>query len=135
MEHQPHHDITSPIYPQSNGLIEIQVRTIKGIIQKCAKTGNDTLIALQQHRCISLDSNLSSPSEIVFNRPIRTTESSPDADAAEPATDQRATTAAQRPHVTVTDVPVPSSPRVAWWTTREDPQQRDSTVEPGRNRD
>ena len=64
---------TSPRYPQSNGLIERQVRTVKGFIQKCAKTGNDALIALQQHRCIPLDSNLSSPSEILFNRPIRTT--------------------------------------------------------------
>ena len=41
------HTTTSPRYPQSNGLIERQVRTVKGIIQKCAKTGNDTLIALQ----------------------------------------------------------------------------------------
>ena len=67
------HTTTSPRYPQSNGLIERQVRTVKGIIQKCAKTGNGTLIALQQHRCTPLDSNLSSPSEILFNRPIRTT--------------------------------------------------------------
>ena len=46
---------------------------VKGVIHKCAKTGNDMLIALQQHRCTPLDSNLSSPSEILFNRPIRTT--------------------------------------------------------------
>ena len=64
---------TSPTYPQSNGLIERRVRTVKGIIQKCEKTGNDTLIALQQHRCTPLDSNLPSPSEILYNRPIRTT--------------------------------------------------------------
>ena len=44
------HTTTSPRYPQSNGLIERQVRTAKGIIQKCAKTGHDTLIAMQQHR-------------------------------------------------------------------------------------
>ena len=57
---QPHEDIcskwnikhttTSPRYAQSNGLIERQVRTVKGIIHKCAKTGNEILIALQQHR-------------------------------------------------------------------------------------
>ena len=34
---------TSPRYPQ--------VRTVKWIIHKCVDTGNDTLIALQQHRC------------------------------------------------------------------------------------
>ena len=56
---------TSPIYPQ--------VRTVKWIIHQCVETGNDTIIALQQHRCTSLDNNLSSPSEILFNRPIRTT--------------------------------------------------------------
>ena len=67
------HTTTSPRYHQSNGLIEGQVRTVKGVIQKCAKTGNDMLIALQQHRCTPLDSNLSSLSEIMFNRPIRTT--------------------------------------------------------------
>ena len=66
------HTTTSPRYPQSNGLIEIQVRTVNGAIQKCAKTGNDMLIALQQHRFTPLDRNMSSPSEILFNRPIRT---------------------------------------------------------------
>ena len=67
------HTTTSPRYPQSNGLIDIQVRTVKGVIQKCAKTGNDMLIALQQHRCTPLDSNMSSPREIRFNRPLLTT--------------------------------------------------------------
>ena len=67
------HTTTSPRYPQSNGLIERQVRTVKGVIQKCAKTGNDMLIALQQHRCTPLDRTMSSHSEILFNRPIHTT--------------------------------------------------------------
>ncbi len=59
------HTMTSARYPQSNSLIERQVRTVKVVIQKCAKTGNDMLIALQQHRCTPLGSNLSSPSEIL----------------------------------------------------------------------
>ena len=67
------HTTTSPRHRQSNDVIETQVRTVEGVIQKCAKTGNDMLIALQQHRCTPLDSNLSSPSEILFNRPIRIT--------------------------------------------------------------
>ena len=67
------HTTTSPRYAQSNGLIERQVRAVKGIIPKCAKTGSDVLIALQHHRCTPLDSHLSSPSEILFNRPVRTT--------------------------------------------------------------
>ena len=40
------HTTTSPRCPQSNGLVERQVRTVKGVIQKYAKTGNDMLIAL-----------------------------------------------------------------------------------------
>ena len=81
------HTTTSPRYAQSNGLIERQVRAVKGSIQKCAKTGNDVLIAIQHHRCTPLDSHLSSPSEILFNRPVRyPTESPPDTDA-EPTTD------------------------------------------------
>ena len=60
-------------YHQSNGLIEIQVRTGGGgITQKYAKTGNDMLIVLQQHQCTLLDSNLSNPNENRFKRPIRT---------------------------------------------------------------
>ena len=43
------HTTTSPRYTQSNGLIERQVRTVTWSIQKYAKTGNDTLITLQQH--------------------------------------------------------------------------------------
>ena len=57
------HTTTLPRYPQSNGLIERQVRTVKGVIQKYAKTANDMLIALQQHQCTPLDSNLSSPAD------------------------------------------------------------------------
>ena len=71
MEHQTHYDIT-----QISSIERSDRETSqdgKGIIQKCAKTGNDALIALQQHRCTPLDSNLSCPSEILFNRPIRTT--------------------------------------------------------------
>ena len=66
------HTTTSPRYPQSNGLVERQVRTVKGIIHKNTKTGNDLHIALQHLRCTTLDSNLPSPCEIMFNRPIRT---------------------------------------------------------------
>ena len=44
------HTTTSPRYIQSNGLIERRVRTLKAIIQKCMKTGNGTLIALQQYQ-------------------------------------------------------------------------------------
>ena len=47
------------------------MRTVKGILKKCKKTGNDAQIALQHHRCTPIDTSVASPSEIKFNRPIR----------------------------------------------------------------
>ena len=71
MEHQTHYNVAQ--IPSIKRLDRETSQTVKGVIHKFAKTGNDMLIALQQHRCTPLDSNLSSPSEILFNRPIRTT--------------------------------------------------------------
>ena len=129
------HTTTSPRYPQSNGLIERQVRTVKGIIQKCAKTGNDTLIALQQHRCTPLDSNLSSPSEIIFNRPIRTTLPSHHPTLMQQNQQLINEQLLQRRDRMIRDpdrrAGPDRAPSVACWTAREDPQQRDPPVEPG----
>ena len=66
------HTTTSPRYAKSNGLVERQVQTVKGIIQKCSKTGNDIQIKMQHLRCIPIDTDLPSPSEIMFNCPDRT---------------------------------------------------------------
>ena len=100
----------SPRYPQSNDLIERQVRMVKRIIQKCAKTGNDTLIPLQQHRCTPLDSNLCSPSEIIFNRPIRITLPCHHPTLMQQLTNELLQHRRDRVLSTTTDVPVPSSP-------------------------
>ena len=45
------HTTTSPSYAQSKGLVKKQVRTVKGIIQKCSKTRNDIQIGMQHLRC------------------------------------------------------------------------------------
>jgi len=66
------HTTTSPRYPQSNGLVERHVRTVKGILKKCKKTGNDAQIALQHYRCTPIDTSAASHSKVMFNRPIRT---------------------------------------------------------------
>ena len=71
------HTTTSPRYSESNGLVERQVTTVKGILKKCKKTGNDAQIALQHQRCTPIDTSLASPSEITFNRPVRTNLPSP----------------------------------------------------------
>ena len=66
------HTTTSPWCPQSSGLVERQVRTVKGILRKCKKTGNDVQLALLHHRCTLIDTSVASRSETLFNRPIRT---------------------------------------------------------------
>ena len=71
MEHQTHYDVAQ--IPSIERLDRETSQEVKGVIQKCAKTGNDMIIASQQHRCTPLDRTLSSPSEILFNRPIHTT--------------------------------------------------------------
>ena len=57
------HTTTSPRYAQSNGLVERLVGTVKCIIQKCSKAGNDIQIGIQHLRCTPIDTNLPSPSE------------------------------------------------------------------------
>ena len=49
-----------------------QVRTVKGILKKCKKTGNDVQLALLHRRCTPIDTSVASPSETLFNCPIRT---------------------------------------------------------------
>ena len=56
VEHQTHHYFTE-IYP---------------IERKYSKTGNDIQIGMQHLRCTPIDTNLPSPSEIMFNRQVRT---------------------------------------------------------------
>ena len=67
------HITSSPRYPRSNGLAERMVQTVKGIMTKCTRTGQDIQTALLHFRATPIDSNLPSPAELLFGRPIRTT--------------------------------------------------------------
>ena len=67
------HITSSPRYPRSNGLAERMVQTVKAIMTKCTKTGQDIQTALLHFRATPIDSNLRSPAELLFGRPIRTT--------------------------------------------------------------
>ncbi|KAJ8049524.1 hypothetical protein HOLleu_02307 [Holothuria leucospilota] len=60
-------------YPQSNGLVERMVRTVKTLVKKCKRSKQDIQIALLNLRVTPLDPNLPSPAEILFGRPVRTT--------------------------------------------------------------
>ena len=62
------HTTNSPLYSQSNGEIERAVRTVKNLLKK----SSDPSLALMAYRATPL-SNGFSPSELLFNRRIRTT--------------------------------------------------------------
>ena len=63
---------SSPTYPKSNGMAERAVQTIKQILKKAEKSGEDPYIAIQAHRACP-DSNAGlSPAERLFGRKIRT---------------------------------------------------------------
>ncbi|XP_038052823.1 uncharacterized protein K02A2.6-like [Patiria miniata] len=64
---------SSPRYPRSNGFVERSVRTVKSVIKKCQKSGQNVDIALLNLRVTPVDSKLPSPAEILFGRPIQIT--------------------------------------------------------------
>ena len=67
-----HHVTSSPHYPQSNGFIERHVRTIKTVVQKCLDEGEDIQMALMNIRATPVDTELPSPAEMMFGKPITT---------------------------------------------------------------
>ena len=67
------HIPSSPHYQQSNGLAEVTVKAVKKIF-KCARdNGEDPELALLFVRSTPIDSNLPSPAELLYDRPIRST--------------------------------------------------------------
>ena len=67
------HTTASPRYPRSNGQAERMVRTVKSMLKKCRRTGQDAHMALLHLRATPIDANLPAPAEILFGRPVRTT--------------------------------------------------------------
>ncbi|XP_026074998.1 uncharacterized protein K02A2.6-like [Carassius auratus] len=61
------HIISSPLYPQSNGLAEKGVQIIKCLLKKTAETGEDPYLALLNYRASPLECGRS-PGEILMNR-------------------------------------------------------------------
>ena len=65
------HITSSPKYPQSNGLAERNVQTLKKLVKKSGK-GHDPYLALLNFRTTPLKDSLS-PAEILMGRKLRTT--------------------------------------------------------------
>ena len=65
------HMTSSPHYPQSNGLVERFIQTVKHSLGKAKASGNDPNIALLCIRTTPVDSNVPSPGELLFGRKLR----------------------------------------------------------------
>ena len=66
-----YHNPSSPEYPQSNGLVERTIQTVKRTIRKTVKSGEDVQLALLALKTTPLV-GLKSPASMFFNRSPRT---------------------------------------------------------------
>ena len=70
-EYSVNHITSSPHYPQSNGLAERFVQTVKNLFYKARKEGADLYKALMIYHNMPLTSSLHSPMQILQNRVAR----------------------------------------------------------------
>lgn len=66
------HDNSSPHFPQSNGLVERTIQTVKRAIKKAHSSGKDIYLALLSLRTTPSDDTFS-PAQKIFDRQPRTT--------------------------------------------------------------
>lgn len=64
-------DTSSPKYPQSNGMVERHIQTIKRMFKKIEETHADPYLALLEYRNTPIDKSLKSPNELMFGRVVR----------------------------------------------------------------
>ena len=67
------HTTSSPRYPQSNGLVERMVQTIKNIIKKTTASKGDVNLALLAYRTTPHEATGVSPAQLLMGRKLRTT--------------------------------------------------------------
>ena len=65
---QFNHVTSSPTYPQSNGMAERTIQTVKQILKKAIKNGDDPYLSLLEFRNTPIDDNLGSPCQLLMNR-------------------------------------------------------------------
>ena len=63
---------SSPLYPQSNGLCERTVQTVKNVLQNCKESGQDPHLAMLCFRTTPLSHDLPSPAELLNGRVYQT---------------------------------------------------------------
>ena len=65
------HTITSPHYPQANGMAEKFVQIVKRLLNKATQDNQDPYMSLLIHRNTKID-NLASPAQMLMGRRLRT---------------------------------------------------------------
>ena len=70
-EYRVNHITSSPHYPQSNGLVENFVQTVKSLFYKAREEGADLYKALMIYQNTPLTSNMQSLMQIIQNRTAR----------------------------------------------------------------
>ena len=65
------HKTSSPAYPQSNGQVERAIQTVKNIIKKCDRAGDDANIGLLNYRNTQIDGVNKSPAQMLFSKRLR----------------------------------------------------------------
>ena len=66
------HETSSPRYPQSNGLAERTVQTVKQLLKKAEREGKDPYLSILNYRNTPLDSNMPSPAQLLMGRRCKT---------------------------------------------------------------
>lgn len=65
------HHTSSPRYPQSNGMAERTIQTVKLILKKCVLDKKDPYLAMLEYRNTPISNGLPSPSQILNSRRLR----------------------------------------------------------------
>lgn len=68
IDHKP----SSPCYPQSNGMIERTIGSVKAMYEKCINSQNDLTLAVLEYNSTPRN-NLPAPSQLLMGRLLRTT--------------------------------------------------------------
>ena len=64
------HETSSPRYPQSNGLAERTVQTVKNILTKAEESNRDPYLAILEYRNTQID-DIASPAQLLMSRRLR----------------------------------------------------------------
>ena len=65
------HKTSSPLYAQSNGMVERHIQTIKKILNKALHDNKDVHLTLLEYKNMPISDELPSPAEIMFGRKLK----------------------------------------------------------------